>query len=125
MVRATYNGVARIWNKYDERQVRRKIMAGSKEIDLPLGDGNANVAVTKGFKSWASSQSGGLTIESTVVVNLTCGQTEPEIREANENAGILAESMAREGFDEMKMYLDGFDNPEPRRSEHPKHRRKR
>lgn len=127
MVRATYSGVARVWNPDDERQVRRKVMAGTKEIDLPLGDGNAQLTVTKGFKSWASTRDGGMTVESTVAVTLACGQTEVEIREANENASILAESMARDGFEEMKMYLDGFDEPAPppRRSEHPKHRRSR
>lgn len=106
-------------------------MAGSREMDLPLGDGNARMSVTKGFKSWASTRDGGMTIESTVEISLACGQTEPEIREAHENASVLAESLAREGFDEMRMYLDGFDNnaqpetpPPPRRSEHPKHRRR-
>ena len=100
-------------------------MSGSKKMDLPLGDGRASIAVTKGFKSWASSSNGGLTVESTVAVSLSCGQTETEIREAYENASILAESLSRDGMDEMRMYLDGFDEPPPRRAEHPAGRRSR
>ena len=84
-------------------------MKGSKEVDLPLGDGNAKVGAQRGFKCWFSTREAGLTVESTVHVTITCGQSESEIRAAAENAGHLAEMMALEGNDEMGLHLDAFD----------------
>lgn len=108
---------------------------GSRDIDLPQGDGKASVAPTRGMKNWFSTREAGMTVESTVEVKLTCGQSEKEILAAGAEAGRLAEVLAIEGCEEMGLHLDSFmkdvtgqKDPEPpkaRRSEHPKHRRGR
>lgn len=120
---ATYNGTARLYNKYDEREERRKEMKGTKNTDLPLGDGNARVGATRGFKEWFSGRAGGLTVESTVSVNLVCGQTEDEIRAACEEAARMAENMAYGGAEEMRIYIEDYEKNSDIRSNHPSRRR--
>lgn len=80
----------------------------AKEIELPVGDGNANVSVTRGFKTWFSTREGGLTVESTVNVSVKCHQSEADIREAIEKAGVIAETEAISGSDEMGLHIDAF-----------------
>ena len=104
---------------------------GARDTDIPMGDGNANVSVTRGLKTWFSTREAGMTVESTVSVQLTCDQSEDGIKEAAEEAGRLAETLALEGSEEMGLHLEplmGVAPPAPppaRRSEHPKHRRGR
>lgn len=108
---------------------------GSRDTDIPVGDGKAGVSIARGLKTWFSTREAGMTVESTVQVQLTCGQSENEIKAAAEEAGRLAELLALEGSEEMGLHLDTFmkdatgqqDTPAPaaRRSEHPKHRRGR
>lgn len=121
---ATYSGAARVYNKYDEREERRKEMKGTKNTELPLGDGNARVGATRGFKEWFSGQKGGLTIESTVNVSIVCGQSEDEIRAACEEAARMAENMSYEGAEEMRIYLEDFEKNDDIRSDHPSRRRR-
>jgi len=83
-------------------------MAGKQNTDLPVGDGNARVAVQRGFKTWFSTRDAGLTIESTVSVSIVCGQSEVEVQAAAEEAGRLAEKMAQEGAEEMGLHMDSF-----------------
>ena len=112
---ATYDGTARLYNKYDEREIARKEMKGTKDTDLPLGDGNARVGATRGFKEWFGGHAGGLTMESTVNVNIVCGQSEGEIRAACEEVSRMAESMSLGGAEEMRTYLEDFEkNDDPR-----------
>jgi hypothetical protein len=101
MNRATYNGVVRLYNRSDEREVARKVLMGTRDTNIPLGDGKAGVTVTRGFKSWFSSREAGLTVESTVAVSLTCGQNIAEIEDACAQAGLLAEGLASNGMSEM------------------------
>lgn len=113
---ATYDCTARVYNKYDEREERRKEMKGTKDTELPLGDGNGRVSATRGFKEWFSGQAGGLTVESTVNVSIICGQSEVEIRAACEEAARMAENMSLEGAEEMRIYINDFEkNDDPRR----------
>ena len=108
MNKAVVNGTARVWNRTDEREVRRTEMSKTQDVDLPVGDGNARVAVQRGFKTWFSTREGGLTVESTVSVSIVCGQTETEVQAAAEEAGRLAEKMAQEGGEEMGLHMDSF-----------------
>jgi hypothetical protein len=80
----------------------------AREIKLPVGDGNANVNVTRGFKTWFSTREGGLTVESTVNVSIKCNQKEQDIRAAIENSSIIAESEAIAGSEEMGLHIDAF-----------------
>lgn len=132
MSKATYQRTARKYNRTDHREVSKRVEMGTRETDIPCGDGKANVSVTRGLKTWFSTREAGMTVESTVEVRLTCGQSEAEIREAAEEAGRLAEGMALEGSEEMGLHLEPLmegaspqPTIEPRRSEHPKHRRGR
>ena len=119
----TYDGTARVYNKYDEREERRKEMKGTKSTELPLGDGNARVSATRGFKEWFNGQKGGLTIESTVNVSVVCGQSEDEIRAACEEVARMAENMSYEGAEEMRIYLEDFEKNVDIRSDDPCRRR--
>ena len=129
MIEAVYQRSVRKFNRTDQREVERKMEMGTQNVDLPTGDENASVNVTRGLKTWFSTREAGMTVESTVSVQLTCGQSEGEIRDAAEEAGRLAESLALEGSEEMGMHLEPLmegSAPGPsRRSEHPKHRRGR
>jgi hypothetical protein len=108
MVRASYSGAVRVFNKTDNREVRRRNVAGTKKVDLPPGDGLAGVRATRGFKHWFSTKEAGLTVESTMEVRLTCGQNEKAIMAAGEVAGQMAEQLALEGMEEMDMHIDQF-----------------
>lgn len=108
MNRATYSGVSYAWCKTDERYLKRRVMRGTKKTSIPLGDGKASVSVTRGFKSWLSLRKGGMTVESTVNVSLTCGQSKSEVTRAIEEAGRIAEGKAIEGDDEMSLHLESF-----------------
>jgi hypothetical protein len=144
MNHAIYEGQARVLNRTDNREMKRRGIMGKRDTSMPLGDGNAEVSSTRGFKKWVSTRAAGLTIESTVGVRLHCGQSEEEVREAAMEASRLAEVLSMEGLEEMETYTDKFlakcgvpqeeraivmssDPPPPpsRRSEHPKHRRAR
>ncbi len=106
---------------------------GTRETDIPIGNGKAGADAQRGLKTWFSTREAGMTVESTVRVRLTCGQSEGEIMEAGEEAGRLAEVLALAGSEEMGLHLEPLMGkqpvqPEPttvRRSEHPKHRRGR
>ena len=78
---------------------------GTRETDIPLGDGKAGVTVTRGFKSWYSTREAGLTVESTVSVHLTCGQSIRDVEDATLQAGELAEGLASGGMAEMGFRL--------------------
>ena len=108
MNRAVYSGTARVWSRTDERETDRKEMKGSREIDLPVGDSNARVSSTRGFKTWFSSRAGGLTVEATVNVSIVCGQSEDEINAAVEEASRIAEGLAIQGNEEMGLHLESF-----------------
>jgi hypothetical protein len=133
MTRATFQRTTTKTNRTDQREVGKSIVAGSEETDLPVGDGKAEVGVTRGLKTWFSTREAGMTVESTVYVQLTCGQSEAEIRAAAEEAGRLAESLSLAGSEEMGLHLEPLigggavkaEPPAARRSEHPKHRRYR
>lgn len=80
-------------------------MKGTRETGIPQGDGKAGVTVTRGFKSWFSTREAGLTVESTVAVSLTCGQSVEEVEDAVNQAGELAEGLASNGMLEMGFSL--------------------
>lgn len=90
-------------------------MKKREQTDLPLGDGKAQVGQTRGFKHWYSTREAGLTVEATVSVHITCGQSEKEIDAAVEEAGRLAEKHAIIGAEEMDMHLDSFAKETSRR----------
>lgn len=127
MNKATYERHSCSFNRSDQREVNRRIDMGSRVVSIPVGDGNAEVGVTRGLKTWFSTREAGMTVESTVFVKLTCDQSEEGVKEAAEEAGRLAETLALEGSEEMGMHLEPLmegSAPGPsRRSEHPKHRR--
>lgn len=131
--KAAFERSSRKFNRTDQREVSKKTDMGTRDTDIPIGDGKAGVDITRGLKTWFSTREAGMTVESTVRVRLTCGQSEEEIRGAAEEAGRLAEHLALEGSEEMGMHLEplmGGTRAQPeslpaRRSEHPKHRRGR
>jgi len=83
-------------------------MAGARDVEIPAGDGAARVTATRGFKNWFSTREAGLTVESTVSVNITCGQSVAAIEAAAEIAGNLAENLAVEGAAQMGLHMDKF-----------------
>jgi hypothetical protein len=133
MNKAIFNRTSKKYNRTDQREIDRRTDMGARDIQIPIGDGKAGVSATRGLKTWFSTREAGMTVESTVQVQLTCGQSEEEIKAAGEEAGRLAEILALEGSEEMGLHLEplmsGVDvqaeRPAPRRSEHPKHRRGR
>lgn len=82
-------------NKYD----------GEVETDIPLGNGKASVIATRGVKNWFSTREQGVTVESTMAVQITCGQSEGEIRRAGDTASQLAMEMAQDGLEAMDAYI--------------------
>lgn len=108
MVRATYTGLVRVYNRTDNREIKRKDMAGTKAVSLPPGDGRANVRATRGFKHWFSTREAGITVESTVEVSLVCSQNEKAIMRAGEETGQMAEQLAFQGMEEMDLHIDQF-----------------
>jgi hypothetical protein len=78
------------------------------EMPFPVGDGRANVAVTRGFKNWFSTREAGLTVESTVTISVACNQDMGSILEATHQAAIMAEERAKQGAEEMGAYLKDF-----------------
>ena len=106
---ATAQGYAQEVNRTDGGRVRkRNIVNEEVELRFDPGDERAQVAVTRGFKSWFSTRDAGLTVESTVTVSVKCNQDEGSIREAGVEAGKAAESMAKNGAEEMGLYIDAF-----------------
>jgi len=90
-------------------------MKKREQMDLPLGDGKAKVGQTRGFKHWYSTREAGLTVEATISVYITCGQSEKEVDAAMEEAGRIAEKHAIMGVEEMDMHLDSFAKETSRR----------
>ena len=131
--KAVFERASRKVNRTDQLEVDKKIDMGARDTSIPIGDGKAGVDVTRGLKTWFSTREAGMTVESTVSVRLTCGQSEGEIKEAAEEAGRIAEHLALGGSEEMGLHLEPLmggqqAQPKPlpaRRSEHPKHRRGR
>lgn len=78
------------------------------EMPFVIGDGRANVAVTRGFKNWFSTREAGLTVESTVTISVACNQDMHSILEATHQAAIMAEERAKQGAEEMGAYLKDF-----------------
>jgi len=132
-MRAAFQRTTVKTNRTDQREVGKRTVAGSIETDIPIGDGNAKIGITRGLKTWFSTREAGMTVESTVHVQLTCGQSEDEIKAAAEEAGRLAEELALKGSEEMGLHLEPLiggstpveEAPKAKRSEHPKHRRYR
>jgi len=117
MGKATICGQVTKWNKTDSRELGREIVKGSIKTDIPLGNGKASVTQTRGFKTWYSDRSyGGLTVESTMSVTLTCGQSVGQIKDAAEEAGRLAEELADAGLGEMGVYIKQFQEDSDARS---------
>lgn len=92
--------------KSDGRVLREKEIHEKQEFDLNPGNAATSIGNTRGFKKWASTQDGGLTVEATVTVTLTCNQDLKTIQLAGAMAGNLAEGLAREGIKEMQQYFD-------------------
>ena len=113
MGKANYTGTTRKWSRTDRRQRAVKHTDGTEEIDLPSGDGKAHVGVTRGFKHWFSTGDEGLTVESTVFVNVTCGQSTDEITAAEEACSNLAEKLALKGLHHMDNHINTFAGVEP------------
>lgn len=109
---ATYRGKAQAINRTDNnRVVKSKDIQGERELKptkFMIGDGNASVSVTRGFKTWFSTRDAGMTVESTVTVTVKCAQDQDAITCATQQAGHLAEEMAARGNEEMGLHLDKF-----------------
>ena len=107
--RATVEGQAQQLSREDNNRVRRKQeIRGIVELNFDPGDEKARIDNTRGFKTWISGRNGGLTVESTVRVGVTCNQDAGSIENAIREAGIMAESMAKKGAEEMGAYIDHF-----------------
>jgi hypothetical protein len=105
MGRATYelNASLKVRSDNKEHKMARK---GSKETDIPHGDGKADVTVGKEFKEWKSYDNGGFTVGASVSVKLSCNQDGESIENAAVTAGEFAEDMALGAIEEMqKKYL--------------------
>jgi len=90
-------------------------MTKTQRVDLPLGDGNARVSQTRGFKHWYSTREAGLTVEATTTVSIVCGQSVAEVKKALDEASRIAETHAVRGAEEMDMHLDSFATDVSRR----------
>ena len=96
--RATVEGQAQQISKEDNNRVRRKQeLRGDVDLNFDPGDEKARVDNTRGFKSWISGRNGGLTVESTVRVSVSCNQDQQSMEIAIHEAGVLAESEAKKG----------------------------
>lgn len=104
MNKAKFMGKSRRFNKTDERVVGEKHHSGTKDTDIPVGDGKASVSPTRGVKEWFSDRDHGVSVESTMTVQITCGQSEEEIRAAAAKAGQLAMELAHDGLEDMGLY---------------------
>ena len=87
----------------------QKNRRGQADIELDSGDGKAKVTQTRGFKVWSSTRDSGITVEATATVKLTCGQTKAHIKDAAEEAAMLAEKLAIDGMEEMGLYIKQYD----------------
>lgn len=83
-------------------------MNGVVKTDLPLGNGKAKVAQTRGLKHWVSNRDSGVSIEATVTVELTCGQSEKAIEVAAHRCGEIAQSLAERGTSDMDKHIHDF-----------------
>lgn len=108
MVVLNYEGTIRAFDRTNKREIRKKYVSGTRKTNLPTGDEFAQVTATRGFKHWFSTREAGMTVESTMTVNATCGQSEKEILSMGEEVSQLAEKMALGGMEEMDMHIDQF-----------------
>jgi len=107
--KATVEGQAQQISREDNNRVRRKQeIRGEVELNFDPGDEKARVDNTRGFKTWISGRNGGLTVESTVRVSVSCNQDHQSIEIAIQEAGVMAETMAKKGAEEMGSYVDNF-----------------
>lgn len=80
----------------------------SRDVQVEVEPGDVTIAATRGFKHWFSRRDAGVTIESTMLVTLTCQRDLDAIMNAGETAGHLAEKLAVEGCGEMDLYIKKF-----------------
>lgn len=107
--RATVEGHAQQISREDNNRIRRKKeIRGEVELNFDPGNEKARVDNTRGFKSWFSNRDGGLTVESTVSVSVSCNQDHQSMEIAIQEAGVMAEAMAKKGAEEMGAYIDSF-----------------
>jgi hypothetical protein len=107
--RGTYEGTAREVNRTDgNRERRRNTIRGEVDLNFDPGDEKAQVAVTRGFKSWFSTRDAGLTVEAGVTVTVRCGQSEKELATAIDECSKFTTKKAEEGIEEMGLFLDSF-----------------
>ena len=107
--KATVEGHTQQIAKEDNNRVRqRKEIRGEVELSFNPGNEKATVDNTRGFKSWISGRNGGLTVESTVRVSVSCNQDHQSMEIAIQEAGVMAEAMAKKGAEEMGAYIDNF-----------------
>ena len=93
----------------DNNRVRRqREIRGEVQLAFNPGDEKARVGNTRSFKSWFSNRDGGLTVESSVSVSVVCNQDQHSMEIAINEAGMLAEAMAKKGAEEMGVYIDNF-----------------
>jgi hypothetical protein len=96
--KATVEGQAQQISREDNNRVRRKQeIRGEVELNFDPGDEKARVDNTRGFKSWISGRNGG-----------ACSQDAFSIECAIQEAGVVAETMAKKGAEEMGSYVDNF-----------------
>ena len=106
MSEATYTGQVLV--RVDGEIVDQKDLGGVMKLELPLGNGKAVTSSTRGLKHWLSDRSSGITVEATVMVQVTCGQSEKAIRAAAETCGNIAEDMATDGIHQMDAHVRKF-----------------
>lgn len=92
----------------DSRVEREENIMKEVKTELPLGDGKAQISNTRGFKKWVSTREEGLTVETTITVSLTCGQTLEEVHAAIDKAGQIAEDEVLEAMDRMGVHIKRF-----------------
>ena len=103
---ATYSG--QVLTRRNGEIVDQKDLGGTMKLELPLGNGKARVSQTRGLKHWLSDRDAGITVEATVTVQITCGQSEKAIRAAIESCGNIAEDMAVSGIKQMDQHIHNF-----------------
>lgn len=107
MNEATYYGQI-VVRRRGEGIVRNKNLHGTIKTDLPLGNGKAKAGNIRGFKHWLGDNEGGISVESTVTVQVTCGQSEKAIIKAAKRCGEIAKKIADDGIHEMDGYVRDF-----------------
>ena len=103
---AKVEGSAMRTNRTSGQVEKKQDYSGVQPIDVPPGE--STVAATRGFKHWFSTRDAGMTVESTTSVTISCERDLDSIMNAGWAAGQMAERLAKDGCNDMDLYIEKF-----------------